>query len=126
MAEGQWSDNEADSHLIDNTKSGWSDKYFSSTDNGDGTTTYVVDIAQLVADKGYAHLMAIKGANWANTTVTEMKLGYVGEKPALPVPTNIFEVADDAAVKDGKYFINGQIVIVKDGVKYNAAGLPIE
>lgn len=126
VAEGQWSDNEADSHLIDNTKSGWSDKYFSSTDNGDGTTTYVVDIAQLVADKGYAHLMAIKGANWANTTVTEMKLGYVGEKPALPVPTNIFEVADDAAVKDGKYFINGQIVIVKDGVKYNAAGVAIE
>ncbi len=126
VAEGQWSDNEADSHLIDNTKSGWSDKYFSSTDNGDGTTTYVVDIAQLVADKGYAHLMAIKGANWANTTVTEMKLGYVGEKPALPVPTNIFEVADDTAVKDGKYFINGQIVIVKNGVKYNAAGVAIE
>lgn len=35
-------------------------------------------------------------------------------------------VADDAPVKDGKYFINGQIVIVKNGVKYNAAGVAIE
>ena len=55
-----------------------------------------------------------------------MKLGYVGEKPAIPVPTNIFAVEDGASVKDGKYFINGQIVIVKNGVKYNAAGVAIK
>ena len=126
VAEGQWSETEADSHLIDNTKGGWSAKYFTSTDNGDGTTTYVVDIAAIVADKGFAHLMAIKGANWADVTVSEMKLGYVGEKPVIPVPTNIFAVEDGASVKDGKYFINGQIVIVKDGVKYNAAGVAIK
>ena len=35
------------------------------------------------------------------------------------------ETAEDA-VKDGKYFINGQIVIVKNGVKYNAAGVAIK
>ena len=126
VAEGQWSETEADSHLIDNTKGGWSAKYFTSTDNGDGTTTYVVDIAAIVADKGFAHLMAIKGANWADVTVSEMKLGYVGEKPVIPVPTNIFAVEDGASVKDGKYFINGQIVIVKNGVKYNAAGVAIK
>ncbi len=102
------------------------DKYETVVDNGDGSKTYIVDIAAIVAEYGFAHLHAIKGANWQNTTVNSIKLGYVGEKPALPVPTNIFEVADDAAVKDGKYFINGQIVIVKNGVKYNAAGQVIE
>ena len=41
-------------------------------------------------------------------------------------PTVIEGVDADAALKDGKYFINGQIVIVKDGKKYNAAGVEIE
>jgi hypothetical protein len=126
MTEGQWSETEADSHLIDNTKGGWSAKYFTSVDNGDGTTTYVVDIAALVADKGYAHLHAIKGANFANVTVSDMKLGYVGEEPVIPVPTNIFEVAEDAALKDGKYFIDGQIVIVKGGKKYTVNGVELK
>ncbi len=128
VKDGQWNENEADSHLIDNTKGGWSAKYFTSKDNGDGSTTYIVDIAALVADKGYAHLHSIKGANWAKTTVTDMKLGYVGEKPALPtiVPVAINGIAEGASVKDGKYFINGQIVIVKNGVKYNAAGVAIK
>ncbi|MDO4202031.1 MAG: hypothetical protein Q4D25_07920 [Bacteroidales bacterium] len=103
------------------------DKYETVVDNGDGSKTYVIDIAAIVAEYGFAHLHAIKGVNWANTTVTEIKLGYAGEKPALPIPTAIegVETAEDA-VKDGKYFINGQIVIVKNGVKYNAAGVAIK
>ena len=126
VKEGQWSETEADSHLIDNTKGGWSTKYFSTVDNGDGTTTYVVDIVALVADKGYAHLHGIKGANWQDVTVTDMKLGYVGEEPVIPVPTNIFEVADDVNVKDGKYIENGQIVIVKGGKKYTVNGVELK
>lgn len=126
VKDGQWNENEADSHLIDNTKGGWSAKYFTSKDNGDGSTTYIVDIAALVADKGYAHLHSIKGANWAKTTVTDMKLGYVGEKPALPIPVAINGIAEGASVKDGKYFVNGQIVIVKGGKKFNAAGVEIK
>lgn len=103
------------------------DKYETVVDNGDGSKTYIIDIAAIVAEYGFAHLHAIKGANWANTTVTEIKLGYVGEKPALPVVTAIegVETAEDA-LQDGKYFINGQIVIVKNGVKYNAAGVAIK
>ena len=103
------------------------DKYETVVDNGDGSKTYVIDIAAIVAEYGFAHLHAIKGANWANTTVTEIKLGYAGEKPALPIPTAIegVETAEDA-LQDGKYFINGQIVIVKNGVKYNAAGVAIK
>jgi hypothetical protein len=40
--------------------------------------------------------------------------------------TAISEVAEDAALKDGKYFIDGQIVIVKGGKKFTAAGVEIK
>ena len=100
-------------------------KYEAVVENTDGSKTYVINLKEIVAKDGYAHLHAIKGANWAKTTVTEMKL-FAGSSQYTDVLTNIFEVADDAAVKDGKYFINGQIVIVKDGVKYNAAGVAIQ
>ncbi len=102
------------------------DKYETIVNNGDGSKTYIIDIAAIVAEHGFAHLHAIKGANWVNTTVTEIKLGYVGEKPALPIPVAINGIAEGASVKDGKYFVNGQIVIVKNGVKYNAAGVAIK
>ena len=65
--EGQWNENEAESHLIDNTKGGWSAKYFSQSGN-----VLTVDLKQLVKDKGYAHLHAIKGANWSNVTIESM------------------------------------------------------
>ena len=42
-------------------------------------------------------------------------------------PDAIAEVDDDATeTKTRKYIENGQIVIVKDGKKYNAAGVEIE
>ena len=78
---GQCSENEAESHLIDNTNGGcmtWAAKYFSSKPGeNEGETIWTVDLAQMVKDKGYAHLHAIKGGNWANCTVTSMKVeGY--------------------------------------------------
>lgn len=103
------------------------DKYETVVDNGDGSKTYVIDIAAIVAEYGFAHLHAIKGANWANTTVTEIKLGYVGEKPELPIPTAIEGVETEGeSIADGKYIENGQIVIVKGGKKYTAAGVEIK
>ena len=72
--EGQWNEDEAQSNLIDNTKGGWSAKYFSQ--DGD---TYTVDLKQMVKDKGFAHLHAIKGANWANVTVESMDLVLPGK-----------------------------------------------
>jgi len=74
MDEGQWNENEAESHLIDNTKNGWSARYFSQ----DGQT-YVVDLKLMVKEKGFAHLHAIKGANWANVTVTSLELTREGK-----------------------------------------------
>ena len=72
--EGQWNATEAESHLIDNTKGGWSAKYFSQ----EGDDTYVVDLKAIVKDKGFCHLHCIKGANWADVTVTSMELEKAG------------------------------------------------
>jgi hypothetical protein len=70
--EGQQSENEDESHLIDNTKGGWSSKYFTqeTTTNGD---VYTVDLKQIKNDKGFVHLHAIKSGDWGeNVTVTSM------------------------------------------------------
>lgn len=67
--EGQWAEDENESHLIDNTRGGWSSKYFSDKD---GVLT--VNIKQILNEKGYVHLHAIKGADWANVTVNSMML----------------------------------------------------
>ena len=48
--------------------------YQTVTENEDGTKTYTIDLAKIVEEKGYAHLHAIKGANWAEVTVVSMKL----------------------------------------------------
>lgn len=101
-------------------------KYEAVVDNGDGSKTYVINLKAIVEKDGYAHLHAIKANGWGSTTtVTEMKL-FVGESEYTDVLTGIADVETAGAVKDGKYFINGQIVIVKNGVKYNAAGVAIK
>ena len=77
--EGQPNAVEAESHLIDNTNSNcmtWASKYFKTED---GVLT--VDLKQLVKDKGFAHLHAIKGANYGNVTITSMEV----ELAAKPV-----------------------------------------
>lgn len=79
---GQWDSDESKSHLIDNTRGGWSSKYF-TTDAGvnEGETVYTVDLKQLAKDKGYAHLHSIKGANYGNVTVLSMELERQAKAP---------------------------------------------
>ncbi len=80
VEEGQWKDKEEESHLIDNTKGGWSAKYFSSEPGeNEGETVYYVDLKLLVKEKGFAHLHAIKGANWANVTIVSMEVERQGK-----------------------------------------------
>ena len=97
--QGQWSDVEDDSHLIEFPKAseGWAAKYFT---NEDGVVT--VDLKQIVADKGFANLNTIKGANWANVTITGIFL---------------YKVPIYASFADGTYYIynNGE-------AKYLGAG----
>lgn len=50
-------------------------KYETVVDNGDGSKTFTVNIAAIVEEFGFAHLHAIKGAHWANTTITSIKIG---------------------------------------------------
>ena len=50
--------------------------WWTVTENEDGSKTYVVDVKRMTEEFGYCHLNAIKGANWANTTVTSLQLGY--------------------------------------------------
>ena len=78
--EGQWSETESDSHLIDNTKGGWSAKYFSNENN-----VYTADLAKLVADKGFAHLNAIKVEGWQVTDVITGMYLYKAPDPLAPL-----------------------------------------
>lgn len=66
---GQWNENETQSHLIEYPKDGWINRYFTKEGN-----TYIVDLEKMVNDKGYAHLHAIKGANWQNVTMENIAL----------------------------------------------------
>ena len=98
MAEGQWNADEAESHLIDNTKGGWSSKYFTT----EGENVYVVDLKAIVKDKGFCHLHAIKGANWANVTVTRMELEKAGN--AVSVGWNNIVTNSDMEGEDNSSF----------------------
>ncbi len=82
QADGQYSDTESDSHLIEYPKcaGGWAGKYFKS-ETVDGVMTITVDLKAISKDKGFAHLHAIKGANWQNTTVTSMMVEQQAKAP---------------------------------------------
>ncbi len=62
---------------------------------------------------------------WPGGYPFDMKVYGIYKHKATANAIEGVETAEDA-VKDGKYFINGQIVIVKNGVKYNAAGVAIK
>ena len=86
MDEGQWSEDENESHLIDNTKGGWSEKYFSQETTTEGEV-YTVDLKQIKNDKGFVYLHAIKGANWADVTVSSMEVELDGD-PQVSIAVN--------------------------------------
>lgn len=75
--EGQFNTNESDSHLIEYPRgaSAWAGKYFTDKD---GVLT--VDLKQILNDKGFVHLHAIKGANSANVTVESMVVVRKGKE----------------------------------------------
>jgi hypothetical protein len=127
--EGQWNENESESHLIDNTRGGWSSKYFTSqAGEEEGETVYIVDLKQMVKDKGYAHLHAIKGANWAEVTVLSMTVETTGKKKTVGWidlinngsmegdDVSSFAVAEDAVNVQGV-----QEATIQDGVGVNGS-----
>jgi hypothetical protein len=80
---GQFNDDESQSHLLEYPKPGtWVDKYFSTAaGENEGETVYTVDLKQIAKDKGFAHLHAIKGANWSNVTVMSMMVERQAKAP---------------------------------------------
>jgi len=74
-------DNMEPEHLIQiPTNEEQTARYQTIVDNEDGTNTYIIDLAKVVEDRGYAHLHAIKGAHWVNVVVNEIKLTRKVEK----------------------------------------------
>lgn len=117
VAEGQWNEDESQSHLIDNTKGGWSGKYFTQDGN-----TYIVDLEKMVQEKGYAHLHAIKGYS-GNVTVSSMEV-YKNITPSPNVYARLFvankhtgELAEQSAL-DVTPSGSGWTQKTVDGVKY--------
>ena len=66
---GQCNADEAASQLIEYPRFTWCEKYFTKEGN-----TYIVDLEKMAAEKGFAHLHAIKGANWQNVTMERIEL----------------------------------------------------
>ncbi len=112
--------------------------YLTIEENEDGSKSFIYDLKAMAAadaNKPYVHINAIKGANWANTTVTSMKLYAVADAP-VPSITSVditFDAEEGAEIdlaetksihiaiacpegieKDAELLINGAI-IDKDG-----------
>ena len=70
----------------------------------------------LVAVPNYKAYLKVSGGSQARLTVM-----FDGEEPTA---INAIEATEteEGALKDGKYLINGKIVLVKNGVKYSANG----
>ena len=49
-------------------------KYQTTVDNGDGTISYIINVPAIVADYGFCHLHAIKGANWQDATIESIEV----------------------------------------------------
>ena len=69
-AEGQFNEDQELSKMIEMPKEGtWTDSYYTKSDDG---KLFTYDIAKIVKENGFAHLNAIKGANWQDVTVSEL------------------------------------------------------
>ncbi|MBQ0020101.1 MAG: hypothetical protein KBT39_06205, partial [Bacteroidales bacterium] len=88
---------------------------------------YVYNLAKIVEDKGYAHLNCIKGF-WVNSFITEPTLHTEAtfEEVIAELQATGIQNTTAARAKNGKFVKNGQIVIVKDGKVFNAAGARIQ
>lgn len=73
--EGQGAATFEESYLVDIPNQAWCTSRYQTVDG----TVYTYDIKAIVKDYGFAHLHAIKGANWANVTVESAELVREGK-----------------------------------------------
>ena len=85
-------------------KSDTDTQWWTVTQNEDNTKTYVVDIKGITEEYGYCHLNAIKGANWSDTNVSSIQIGYgIGNEPEAIANVN----TDFKAAASGIFTISG-------------------
>lgn len=135
IADGQFNADESQSHLIEYPKDGtWVDKYFSkAAGDNEGETVYTVDLKAIAKDKGFAHLHAIKGANWANVTVTSMMVERQAKAPqgwTSIINNGDFEGDDVSSFPVALNAVNvegTQDATIEEGAGYNGSrGITIE
>ena len=77
---------------------------------------YIVDSS--IIQKGFRGYITVSGNNSARATVS-----FGTDEDVTGIQNVVVEGLEESdALKDGKYLINGKIVIVKNGVKYSANG----
>jgi hypothetical protein len=81
-------------------KSDTDTQWWTVTQNDDNTKTYVVDIKGITVEYGYCHLNAIKGANWQDTNVTSIQIGY-------GLDSSIKTVNNETKAASGIYTLSG-------------------
>ena len=112
----QDNDDPATSQFIDIPGHSWGTEAYETVD--ENNQRFIIDLKKMTQERGFAHLHAIKGANWADVVVVAMKL----VKGDVELPSGIENIAAVAAQKDGKFFVNGKLVIVRNGQQFNAKG----
>lgn len=95
--------------------------YWTEVDNGDGSKTYTVDVKKIVANFGFAHLHCIKGANWANTTVTSVK---IGREEKAPVEPTTYAIAIAEGIENGT--IAADVETAEEGATVTLTATPAE
>lgn len=96
-------------------------------DNGNGYKTYIVNLAAIVEAKGYAHLICIKGANYANTTITKMFILKADESISSVDEARTYsysEVLDFSEVTDVDAYIATSVVDGKVAMQKVTGAVP--
>lgn len=103
----------------------------------DGVFTY--DLAGMASEKGFVHINAIKGANWANVTVDKMYLikegeleegeeEYVEETPEDPsdgpATKTIYSLSADDEVSIAAGELDGKVLILSDATGEKVFNFP--
>ena len=96
-------------------------EYWTEVDNGDGSKTYTVDVKKIVDNYGFAHLHCIKGANWANTTVTSVK---IGREEKAPVEPTTYAIAIAEGIENGT--IAADVETAAEGATVTLTATPAE
>ncbi len=110
--QGQDTPDGVDSEMIDIPNKAWGTERYQTVEGN----VYTIDLAKIVADQGYAHLNCIKGANWANVTVTSMQLVGDVEKEMVAY-TEPFVISDTTTV----WAVASKVSAVADTLTFSSA-----